>query len=260
MFSTSPSIISICSGVRFFMASAACFICSGDMGPPGGGSMRATVRGAVRADGATSADAMSGARRARETRIVCSVLASASRICCRRDRRARSLSGASHLVTMLRTLIMIHAATAAALAPVTRRAALVGASSSFVALPAFAAGNPDAAKVRASQLELKEILAKERNFRSGVLAGLPEGSARLPTAISFVTFQKLEKSASNPDDFMAAAVEYAESYRNARDLVKLAVLGRGAGADVAAGYYDRALPEIKDAAAKLDEAAKLLPP
>ena len=56
------------------------------------------------------------------------------------------------------------------------------------------------------------------------------------------------------------AIEYAESYRNARDLVKLAVLGRGAGADVAAGYYDRALPEIQDAAAKLDEAAKLLPP
>ena len=168
-------------------------------------------------------------------------------------------------MTMLRTLsIGIIAATAAALAPVTRRAALVGASSSLVggglALPAFAAGNPDAAKVRASQLELKEILEKERNFRSGVLAGLPEGSARLPTAISFITFQKLEKSASNPDDFMAAAIEYAESYRNARDLVKLAVLGRGAGADVAAGYYDRALPEIKDAAAKLDEAAKLLPP
>ena len=258
MFSTSPSIISICSGVRFFMASAACFICSGDMGPPGGGSMRATVRGAVRADGATSADAMSGARRARrEARIV---LCAGERLKNLLMPQRALLSGASHLVTIPRTLVMIHAATAAALAPVTRRAALVGASSSFVALPAFAAGNPDAAKVRASQLELKEILAKERNFRSGVLAGLPEGSARLPTAISFITFQKLEKSASNPDDFMAAAVEYAESYRNARDLVKLAVLGRGAGADVAAGYYDRALPEIKDAAAKLDEAARLLPP
>ena len=48
MFSTSPSIVSICSGVRFFIASAAAFICSWFIGPPGGGSMCATVRGAAR--------------------------------------------------------------------------------------------------------------------------------------------------------------------------------------------------------------------
>ena len=57
---------------------------------------------------------------------------------------------------------------------------------------------------------------------------------------------------------MEAAVDYAETYRDAKDLVKLAVLAKGSD-DVAKNYYRRALPEIKAASAKLDEIVGLLP-
>lgn len=81
----------------------------------------------------------------------------------------------------------------------------------------------------------------------------------LPTAVSFVTFQQLEKSCG--DEMMGSAIEYVEAYRDARDLVKLAVLSRkdGGGPDVATRYYERALPNLKEAAAKLDDVVKLLP-
>ena len=63
------------------------------------------------------------------------------------------------------------------------------------------------------------------------------------------------------DDFMGAAIEYAETYKDAKDLVKLAVLskGDGGGPDVATRYYERALPNLKEASAKLDSLVKLLP-
>ena len=151
-------------------------------------------------------------------------------------------------------------AGALALAPVHRRVALAQGGSFLVAMPGLAAGNAEAAKVKQSQAELKEILGAERNFQSGVLAGLPEGSAKLPTALSFVTFQKLEKVAKDPDAFMEGAIEYAEASRNARDLIKLALIARRDGLqDVAKGYYDRALPEIREASSKLDALVLLLP-
>ena len=60
---------------------------------------------------------------------------------------------------------------------------------------------------------------------------------------------------------MGAAIEYAETYKDAKDLVKLAVLskGDGGGPDVATGYYERALPNLKEASEKLDAVVKLLP-
>ena len=59
---------------------------------------------------------------------------------------------------------------------------------------------------------------------------------------------------------MEGAIEYAEASRNARDLIKLALIARRDGLqDVAKGYYDRALPEIKEASSKLDALVLLLP-
>ena len=77
--------------------------------------------------------------------------------------------------------------------------------------------------------------------------------------MSFITFQKLEKDCG--DDFMGAAIEYAETYKDAKDLVKLAVLskGDGGGPDVATRYYERALPSLKEASEKLGAVVKLLP-
>ena len=49
-------------------------------------------------------------------------------------------------------------------------------------------------------------------------------AGKLPIAVSFITFQKLEKDCG--DDFMGAAIEYAETYKDAKDLVKLAVLSK----------------------------------
>jgi hypothetical protein len=171
-----------------------------------------------------------------------------------------------------------------ALAP-TRRAALrsaVGALGLTTAQRAVAATNAEAEKVRVASRELSELLKNEDALRFKVLvegsgtdsasvASLPPArhrrdathdaahAGKLPIAVSFITFQKLEKDCG--DDFMGAAIEYAETYKDAKDLVKLAVLskGDGGGPDVATRYYERALPNLKDAAAKLDDVVKLLP-
>ena len=109
-----------------------------------------------------------------------------------------------------------------ALAP-TRRAALrsaVGALSLTTAQRAVAATNAEAEKVRVASRELNELLKNEDALRFKVLV---EGSGKLPIAVSFITFQKLEKDCG--DDFMGAAIEYAETYKDAKDLVKLASPG-----------------------------------
>ncbi len=141
-----------------------------------------------------------------------------------------------------RRVALRHAAGAAALSLTTERAA--------------AATNAEAEKVRVASRELNELLKNEDALRFKVLV---EGSGKLPIAVSFITFQKLEKDCG--DDFMGAAIEYAETYKDAKDLVKLAVLskGDGGGPDVATRYYERALPNLKDAASKLDDVVKLLP-
>ena len=188
---------------------------------------------------------------------------------------------------MRRVPLLLYVAIASlgdALAP-TRRAALrsaVGALGLTTAQRAVAATNAEAEKVRVASRELNELLKNEDALRFKVLV---EGSGtdsasfasppparhrcdathdavhagKLPIAVSFITFQKLEKDCG--DDFMGAAIEYAETYKDAKDLVKLAVLskGDGGGPDVATRYYERALPNLKEASAKLDSLAKLLP-
>ena len=97
-----------------------------------------------------------------------------------------------------------------ALAP-TRRAALrsaVGALGLTTAQRAVAATNAEAEKVRMASRELNELLKNEDALRFKVLV---EGSGKLPIAVSFITFQKLEKDCG--DDFMGAAIEYAETHK-----------------------------------------------
>ena len=118
-------------------------------------------------------------------------------------------------------LCIITAALSDALAPTRRRTALqkltVGALGLTTAQRAAAATNAEAEKVRVASRELTELLRNEDALRFKVLV---EGSGKLPIAVSFITFQKLEKDCG--DDFMGAAIEYAETYKDAKDLVKLA--------------------------------------
>ena len=150
---------------------------------------------------------------------------------------------------------------------VTRRglfagaAAVSGTAVATAALPALAGKDADAEAVLSAKQALGALLADEQAFRDRILVNGAEGGSGLPTAISFVVFQRLEKRAK-PGDFMDSAIEYAEHSRNARDLVRLAVLGRqgaNGGPDVVKGYLDRAIPELKDAASELDALVKLLP-
>ena len=182
-------------------------------------------------------------------------------------------------------LCITAAALSDALAPTRRRTALqkltIGALSLTTAQRAVAATNAEAEKVRVASRELNELLKNEDALRFKVLvegSGTDSASVasppylhaidathdtahtgKLPIAVSFITFQKLEKDCG--DDFMGAAIEYAETYKDAKDLVKLAVLskGDGGGPDVATRYYERALPNLKEASAKLDAVVRLLP-
>ena len=112
---------------------------------------------------------------------------------------------------------MLVLASAAALAP-TRRVALRHAGAAALGLTtaqrAVAATNADAEKVRVASRELSELLRNEDALRFKVLV---EGSGKLPIAVSFITFQKLEKDCG--DDFMGAAIEYAETYKLCRNQI-----------------------------------------
>ena len=109
-------------------------------------------------------------------------------------------------------LCITAAALSDALAPTRRRSALqkltVGALGLTTAQRAVAATNAEAEKVRVASRELNELLKNEDALRFKVLV---EGSGKLPIAVSFITFQKLEKDCG--DDFMGAAIEYAETYK-----------------------------------------------
>ena len=142
--------------------------------------------------------------------------------------------------------LCITAALSDALAPTRRRTALkklsVGAISLTSAQRAVAATNAEAEKVRVASRELNELLKNEDALRFKVLvegSGTSSASVasppparhrcdathdaahagKLPIAVSFITFQKLEKDCG--DDFMGMAIEYAETYKDAKDLVKL---------------------------------------
>ena len=118
---------------------------------------------------------------------------------------------------------------------ITRRGALAAAGAALAvrALPAGAAvpdpvnllmlKNPSAAakEVLATQEALNAFIKNEEAFVTG-LVNADEGAPQMPKAISFPTFQSLEKDGG--PEFMEIAIDYAEAMRNARDLVKLAKL------------------------------------
>lgn len=142
--------------------------------------------------------------------------------------------------------------------------------------PAVAAEPKEAATLRATSKALKELLDGKEAFVAAYAAGDGELPA-LPAPIPFTTFQKLEKT-SDPE-FMEAAIDYAEAFRGAKDLVKLAKLtkqkvvvsskepgkprvdtemsyGDAPGSGLASGkeYAERALQEVLGASLALDAA------
>jgi len=106
-----------------------------------------------------------------------------------------------------------------------RRSVIQGAAVAASArgtLPVSAAGESKEAKqVRDTLADLKIVIDKKDAFMAGLITG-DETAPQLPPAIPFKVFQKLE-STSGPD-FMEPAIDYAEAFRGAKDLVKLAKL------------------------------------
>jgi len=122
---------------------------------------------------------------------------------------------------------------------------------------------------------LKDVLEKKDAFVAGLANG--DEKVKLPPAIPFTSFQKLEKT-SDPE-FMEAAIDYAEAFRGAKDLVKLAKLtkepvtisskekgkprqettmtyGEAPGSNLGSAkeYAERALQELVGASLALDAA------
>ena len=145
-----------------------------------------------------------------------------------------------HRVSLAFCIIAMHCSDA--LAP-TRRAALrsaVGALGLTTAQRAVAATNAEAEKVRVASRELNELLKNEDALRFKVLVEASRVAAPLPArhrcdSRFFIHHVPEARGSDCGDDFMGAAIEYAETYKDAKDLVKLAVLskGDGGGPDVA---------------------------
>merc|ERR1719231_1673534 len=68
---------------------------------------------------------------------------------------------------------------------------------------------------------MKALLEDKEGFVAAYDQGR-EDAPSLPAQVPFATFQKLEKDAE--PDFMEAAIDYAEAFRGAKDLVRLAKL------------------------------------
>lgn len=109
----------------------------------------------------------------------------------------------------------------------SRRSAIAQGAAALVATSVFALEPAAAMDAKAKDLvlktsaDLKLLLEDLPAFVDGLAKG--DGSApKLPAAIPFTTFQKLEQDAE--PEFMEAAIDYAEAFRNAKDLVKLAKL------------------------------------
>merc|ERR1711924_588917 len=99
------------------------------------------------------------------------------------------------------------------------------AISPLPALPAFAANSApakDVKLVRDTSDALKALLSDKAGFIEKIVKGDAESVPKLPAQIPLTVFQTLEKM-SDPE-FMDAAIDYAEAYRGARDLYKLAKL------------------------------------
>lgn len=121
-----------------------------------------------------------------------------------------------------------------------RNFAAVTTGTALAMLPtcaAFAAADKEAKLVRDTSSQLKALLDGKANFIDTLAAG---GEVKLPAAIPFTTFQTLEKT-SDPE-FMEAAIDYAEAYRGAKDLVKLAKLTKQ---EVVVSYKEQGKPVEK---------------
>eukprot|EP00322_Chrysochromulina_rotalis_P016590 CAMPEP_0115865662 /NCGR_PEP_ID=MMETSP0287-20121206/19839_1 /TAXON_ID=412157 /ORGANISM="Chrysochromulina rotalis, Strain UIO044" /LENGTH=204 /DNA_ID=CAMNT_0003320185 /DNA_START=14 /DNA_END=628 /DNA_ORIENTATION=+ len=148
------------------------------------------------------------------------------------------------------------------------------------ATAAHAADSKEAKLVRDTAKQLKELNDQKDAFIAGIIAA-DDAAPKLPAAIPFTTFQKLESTAD--PEFMEAAIDYAEANRAAKDLVKLAKLtkqkvqvstkepgkprvteeveyGSAPGSNLASTkeYAERAAQEVLGASVALDAAVKAM--
>lgn len=146
------------------------------------------------------------------------------------------------------------------------------AAAAVSALPSasWAAGkeNPDVAVLSSTALELRKLLADSKGLEAALAAENAADVVKLPRQVPRITFQKVEKLAKDveadqggfeegffpAEDFMIVATEYAEHAGAARDLAKLAALGRvgeNGSEEVAKGYAKRCVEEVQAASALL---------
>jgi len=166
-----------------------------------------------------------------------------------------------------------------------RTAVQTSAAAAFAGLSplsALAASPPakEVALVKSTAASLKEVLDNKEAFIADLATG-KEGGGKLPAAIPFTSFQKLEATAD--PEFMEAAIDYAEAFRGAKDLVKLARLAKskvvvstkeqgkprkdeemsyadapGSGLASAEEYAKRAADEVLGASVALEAAMKFM--
>ena len=123
---------------------------------------------------------------------------------------------------------------------ICRNLAAVTTGTALAMLPtcaALAAADKEAMLLRDTSAQLKALLDAKAKFIDTLAAG---EAVTLPAAIPFTTFQTLEKT-SDPE-FMEAAIDYAEAYRGAKDLVKLAKLTKQ---EVVVSYKEQGKPVEK---------------
>ena len=138
-----------------------------------------------------------------------------------------SLVGLLALGLQLPTAPVSQRSAAAHAAPLSRRsvvrdfAAAAAVLATASPLAAVAADLPPKEQLRTTLTALQSIVAQNDSFVAGLAKGDPT-APQLPPAIPFKVFQKLESTGKVDDDFMEIAIDYCESHRNARDLVKLA--------------------------------------
>jgi len=171
-------------------------------------------------------------------------------------------------------------------AALSRRAAVNAGAAALAGLAPFAATaaakvpEKESKLVKSTAAELKTVLENKESFITDLANGV-EGSGKLPAPIPFTTFQKLEATAD--PEFMEAAIDYAEAFRGAKDLVKLAKLAKskvmvttkeagkpmvkdemnyadapGSGLSSAEEYAKRAANELVGASVALDAAVKFM--
>ena len=181
----------------------------------------------------------------------------------------------------LLVLLAVASAGALRLQVSTRREVVQSAAAFALPLlappsPALAAESKQAAQVRATSKSIKDLLEDKEAFVAAYVAGDSNAPA-LPPQVPFATFQALEKTAD--PEFMEAAIDYAEAYRGAKDLIKLAKLTKqkvvvstkeqgkprvdtemfygdapGSGLSSTKEYAERALQEVLGASLALDAA------